>query len=1188
MARSSEHSNNASVTNTYDNAASPSGTATSQFASSRERTRTTRPSAFLPQQSSYSASGRVGISNLPSGRSGPNSGNSSLKNTTLTSNPGWTFNPYQFLNGSPSSTNSNSSARLPFSVPINRTHPSSNRSSIYTNDTITSILLEGMRWPANASRQLLDEFENYVRMHNITVTLPQCKQFCFERYVPSSSQGLTVGANGQTVYLPGCLASNPDLCEQQVSQYLRQYASTSTVGGGPKAMQVKTAMRGLVPIVTPASGLRMAGFQYNFAAQTDSTVQNTVLQSPASTNIGAFEGADVSSTASGDKIHDRLDIPGSVGVANGVITVSIGVQTSMAHPTPANAPFLLQLGSQTIPIVPVHLPSGSSQNGGSGSQGSEHPAGAVKGNTGTSVGAVAPPDSSQNGNTGSGGSESPPAVKGNTGMPIESIALPESSQNGNTGTTMGSVVPPDSSQNGNTGSEAQGSPPASVKGNTGTISGSLAPPDSLQNGNTGSEGSGHPAGAPEGSTMMTGGPAVPFDSSKNGNSGSSPLSSPAYLIQGHTLIPGGPAVSLSGTQVALLSVPNTAVIGGSSAPVQEVTRTGAPLLQVGAEAIKPNSNGDYVVNSQTITPGGPAVAVSGTPVSLIQVTPSAVIGGRSQPLPLPEATPAPVLTLASQTYTPSGGTVRIGSQTLVAGGHAVTISGTPVSLALPSSVAAIGGQSFTLPAQITTQVAVLTVNSQTYTPNSAQVYTIAGQKLIPGGSPIKVTGTPVSLDTAGSVAVIGTSSEIITSSLVVKPIEVAGHKITPTGVGSYIVGGQTILPGAAPITISGTPISIASHGLEAVIGSSTETLRPAPLTFEGQTLTPDNHGVYVVEGKTLIPGGSPIIVHGTSISLESGDARAVIGSSTQTLRRDTTTEGLLTIDHQTVTADSSGAFTVDGQTLSPNKPAITISGTPLSLISHGLAAVIGGSSTQYLNRGTVTTQPRNPVVTLAGHTYTANSQGVYVINGQSITVGQSQLVTLTIPPSGLTTLPSSNPIIKGSSNGIPILSIAAETITPGPSGFTIPTGTGTAAGEATVLPGGPQITVSGTKLSLGTNGMLIVNNATIFVPPSMSTMSNGNNNANVTAGESGGTVTGSLLTDTGSPVTTGPFASMTSIGPPTGGPAPSASRHHGNAGTRTIRTPSRTGLFLSMLLMVLSALMSAMHIPSRIRAPLLL
>ena len=390
----------------------------------------------------------------------------------------------------------------------------------------------------------------------------------------------------------------------------------------------------------------------------------------------------------------------------------------------------------------------------------------------------------------------------------------------------------------------------------------------------------------------------------------------------------------------------------------------------------------------TLTPGGPAVTKDGTYFSL---APSGnLIAGTVSNGGAPAEAPA-VLTFAGSTYTANAASqFTVAGQTL-APGAVISVSGTPISLASGGAVAVVGTKTQTLknaPA-ITPAPAVLSFAGSSYTADASSHFIINGQTLAQGAA-IRVSGTPISLPSGGTIAVIGSSTQSLKSAPAITPapavLSFHGSSYTADASSDFIIDGQTLTPGAA-ITVSGTPISLASGGAVAVVGTSTQSLKsitpaPAMLSFDGSSYTADASSDFIIAGQTLTPGGV-ITVSGTRISLPSGGAIAIIGSSTQSLANAAivTPAPVLTFDGSTYTADASSDFIIAGQTLTPGG-IITISGTPISYDGSGNDVVIG-TSTESLATAMIT--PAD-ILTVDGQVFTANPTA-FSIDGTTISAG---------------------------------------------------------------------------------------------------------------------------------------------------------------------------------------------------------
>lgn len=177
----------------------------------------------------------------------------------------------------------------------------------------------------------------------------------------------------------------------------------------------------------------------------------------------------------------------------------------------------------------------------------------------------------------------------------------------------------------------------------------------------------------------------------------------------------------------------------------------------------------------------------------------------------------------------------IGGSSLVPGGPAVSISGKVISLA--SSHIVIGTSMMSLPSAIVAPERkepqpplTFTLAGQTYTANPSG-FEVGGIMLLPGSSPIHISGTPVSL--GSSQLLIGTSAIPLPTrtptSISASYITLGGHILTAGSSGIFIAG-STLTPGAA-ITVDGNFMSLGSSML--VVGSQTKTFAPI------QTTVPD-------------------------------------------------------------------------------------------------------------------------------------------------------------------------------------------------------------------------------------------------------------------------------------------------------------------------------------------------------------
>lgn len=424
----------------------------------------------------------------------------------------------------------------------------------------------------------------------------------------------------------------------------------------------------------------------------------------------------------------------------------------------------------------------------------------------------------------------------------------------------------------------------------------------------------------------------------------------AVAIAGSILSVGGPAHTSDGKYYSLASSGN--LIAGTLPP--SPGPSSPPVLSVAGSTYTANAASQFIVAGQTLTAGG-QITVASTPISLHPSANIAVVGGSTQVLATPAPSPNPaVLTFGGSTYTADAASQFVVAGQTLAPGSAIIVSSTPLSLAPAANAAVIGTstQLLTTPTPAPNP-AVLTFAGSTYTANTASQFVVADQTLAPG-STITVSGTPIAIPEGSDVAVIGTSTQLLTTPAPTTNSAIltfAGSTYTANTASQFVIAGQTLTPGGT-ITASGTPISLPPGTNVAVIGTSTQTLATAsvPLTAEevpvmtwgGSTYTADASSDFLIASQTLTPGGI-ITVLGTPIRLPQGAGDVVIGTSTQSLSSALITPAdIVTVGGQVITANPSG-FAIAGTTLLPGGKGVMVQGTSVSLAPGG-TLVVGNSS----------------------------------------------------------------------------------------------------------------------------------------------------------------------------------------------------------------------------------------------------
>lgn len=257
-----------------------------------------------------------------------------------------------------------------------------------------------------------------------------------------------------------------------------------------------------------------------------------------------------------------------------------------------------------------------------------------------------------------------------------------------------------------------------------------------------------------------------------------------------------------------------------------------PLGGQAATIINPSA---IAVTGSTLSVGGPALTTAGTFYSL---APSGNFVAGTVSTPAPVANSLDLLTFGASTYTANAASRLVISDQTLAPGAKITVSGTPISLALAGYVAVIGTstQSLGSASALIADEPVLTFDGSTYTADASSDFIIDGQTLTKGDI-ITIAGTPISFDEAGTVVVMGTITEAFgTTTITPADIMTVDGQVFTANPTAFSIDGTNISAGGPGVTISGTPISLELGG-SLVIGTSTFALPTksgsSPNAFEG-------------------------------------------------------------------------------------------------------------------------------------------------------------------------------------------------------------------------------------------------------------------------------------------------------------------------------------------------------------------
>ena len=251
-----------------------------------------------------------------------------------------------------------------------------------------------------------------------------------------------------------------------------------------------------------------------------------------------------------------------------------------------------------------------------------------------------------------------------------------------------------------------------------------------------------------------------------------------------------------------------------------------------------------------------------------------------------------------------------------------------------------------------------------------------------------------------------------------------------------------------------------------------------PITINDQVVKTLSHGISIA-GTTLTPGAPPIHISGTPISYGPSLLLAV-GSTTTSLAVNDPTPTTMSIASQVFTIKQN-AVGIAGATLTPEAPAVTVSGTPISLGSN---ALVIGTNTITLNQP----RPADPFITyVASYPITAAPDAVEVaettlhpgdpgvkIDGTVVSLDVGGHLVLGSKTIALT---ASEGSIFGDPAGADdtadpfVTTIDDQAITAAP--------TVVAFRGTTLTPGAPGRTIGGTLISLNPAGQLVVGSTTV-------------------------------------------------------------------------------------------------------------
>jgi hypothetical protein len=446
-----------------------------------------------------------------------------------------------------------------------------------------------------------------------------------------------------------------------------------------------------------------------------------------------------------------------------------------------------------------------------------------------------------------------------------------------------------------------------------------------------------PTGAGQTITIGDSAVAVKPQPTQQGQGGpNQQTNAPTMVIIGTQTVTVGQTITTNGVQVI---VPTNGggsriVVGDNTITVgPQVTQGPLPVLTVGHSTITANSQGQFVVGTQTLQKGGPMVVVDDNTLTLGPNGKIAIWNGATQTLVTMIGQPAVTFGGESITARILGGTTVfvVGDKTLGPGG-AIIVDGTTYSLpsGFHGSSIVVNGQTERLSAGLP----ALTVNNVPITATIAggttEFVLAPGQTLTPGGE-LVIGGTTYSLpeDGQGSTVVInGATSSLNPSHLPVLPLgSEDATAIIARGTTAFVFGpDETLTPGGV-VTVSGTTFSLpaSASGSVVVINGVTSTLGSGsgmgpitaapPIVVDGKTITAttrDGTVEYVLNSATtLLPGGQAII-NGTTYSLAPGGTALIINGKTSTFSTPASNSASTTSSLETTSERGAGDFIASG------------------------------------------------------------------------------------------------------------------------------------------------------------------------------------------------------------------------------------------------------------------------------------
>ncbi|KAL8852903.1 MAG: hypothetical protein Q9221_002279 [Calogaya cf. arnoldii] len=327
-----------------------------------------------------------------------------------------------------------------------------------------------------------------------------------------------------------------------------------------------------------------------------------------------------------------------------------------------------------------------------------------------------------------------------------------------------------------------------------------------------------------------------------------------------------------------------------SDPLLDSSTKMIPSVTIDQPIVSADSALFYSIGEQTLSPGGPAITISGTSYSMADGATALLVG--SSTIPLNAQSNPPALSINGQVYSAdTRPRLKFRGSEIVAGGPTITISNVPYALD-PSATALyvgsgtivnpsiqqptsqtnppdneegvapayliIGSSTTTLQPPAKSQPQTLTINSTPYTANPSSAFIIGTQTLSPGSPAITINSTLYSLPplpspsfsssstpTAAQIQAAITVNSTVYTCIQNTPCTIASQVLRPNG--TITVGAETLVygPGGIDVISATAIVETASRG--EIITSHVDGL--VPIGEETDTAVP---GTGEVEGAASI------------------------------------------------------------------------------------------------------------------------------------------------------------------------------------------------------------------------------------------------------------------------------------------------------------------------------------------------